>query len=76
MPRSRADRLFGAACLKVTLERSSGKKATGEIYEGALEDLQLTDDEVHHYLLEHRSTVEAALDARKSRPDNGAPSKT
>jgi hypothetical protein len=58
--KTKEQRLFGAACLKLTLLARGG---ASEIYEGALQDLQLTDAEVETYLSEHRDMVEAALDA-------------
>jgi hypothetical protein len=65
--RTREERLFGAACLKVTLERSAGPAHRSEIYRGALEDLGLTDAEVDAFLAEERPAVERALDARRPR---------
>ncbi|MCK6546508.1 hypothetical protein L6R52_11710 [Myxococcota bacterium] len=65
-PKSREQRLFGAACLKLTLERTHGDRAaTLEIYEATLRDLDLTDGAVEEYLSAHRSEVQAALDARR-----------
>jgi hypothetical protein len=55
--------LFGAACLKLTLERSGS--AASEIYEGTLRDLGLQDAEVAEYLRSHRAMVEAALAAHR-----------
>jgi hypothetical protein len=59
--KSKEQRLFGAACLKVKLQGRGG--GTNEIYESALKDLGLTDDEVEAYLSQHRDMVEAALEA-------------
>ena len=64
-PKTREERLFGAACLKITLERSGSGTAGGEIYRDTLRDLGLTDVEVDAYLDEHRAVVQAALDARR-----------
>ena len=61
-PRTREQRLFGAACLKVQLERAG--ISNSEIYEGALSDLELTDAEVIDYLTRERNRVETALDQR------------
>lgn len=60
-PKTREEKLFGAACLKVTLERTGGS-ATNEIYTGTLCDLGLEDEEVVEYLRTERPRVEAALD--------------
>lgn len=58
--KSKEERLFGAACLKLKLEALGGPS---EIYESTLEDLALTEAEVGAYLAEHRDVVEAALRA-------------
>lgn len=66
-PKSRDQRLFGAACLRVSLERAHGDRAaTLEIYEATLRDLDLTDGDVEEYLSVHRAEVQAALDARRT----------
>lgn len=66
-PRTKAQRLFGAACLKLGLERGQGQLAgANEIYQGALVDLELTEDEVEQFLSEHRADVERAFAARDS----------
>jgi len=61
-PKTRDERLFGAACLRVTLERNQGS-AMNEIYSATLSDLGLSAEEVDIYLQEARPKVEAALDA-------------
>ncbi|MEE2902527.1 MAG: hypothetical protein VYC39_09360 [Myxococcota bacterium] len=65
-PRTREQRLFGAACLKVQLERAGISRS--EIYNGALCDLELTDEDVVEFLSRERGRVEAALDHRKDAP--------
>lgn len=65
-PRTRDQRLFGAACLKLTLDRSGQAAAASDLYRGILQDLELTDEEVEAYLREHRPTVMAALSARQT----------
>ena len=66
-PRTREERLFGAACLKVQLENSGGLvRGTSGIYEGALRDLELTDDEVTQFLQTQRGRVEQALSEGKN----------
>ena len=60
-PRTKAEKLFGAACLKVGLERGgSSDAAATEIFLGALEDLGLRESEVDAFLSEHRKDVELA----------------
>lgn len=59
-------RLFGAACLKVTLEKSRGVgTAELDLYRGALKDLELSDEEVEAFLKNNRSAVVAALERKK-----------
>lgn len=59
-PRSKKDRLFGAACLRLKTPPLS----TGEgIYQSVLRDLKLTEAEVDRYLEKHRDAVEAALES-------------
>ncbi len=60
-PKSRQERLFGAACLKKTLAENGSSETASSIYQGALTDLGLTDEEVDAYLREHEQKVEAAL---------------
>jgi hypothetical protein len=60
-------RLFGAACLKLTLEARGGPS---EIYEATLKDLEVTAEEVDAYLSEHRDVVKAAL-ATRGRTNGG-----
>lgn len=60
-PRTREEKLFGAACLKVTLDAQGARTDTSEIYRGALSDLGLTDGEVDEYLRVHRAEVELKL---------------
>lgn len=71
MPRrTKRERLFGAACLKLTLETGGVQVSGNEIYEGALRDLGLTDAEVDEYLRDNRREVREALKAgRAARPD-------
>jgi hypothetical protein len=60
--RSREQRLFGAACVRVTLERAGLESS--ELYRSTLLDLELEPNEVDVYLMEHRAAVEAALNQR------------
>lgn len=59
-PKTREERLFGAACLKVTLERNGGS-AMNEIYIATLDDLGLEPEEVEVFLESERPRVEEAL---------------
>jgi hypothetical protein len=65
-PRSREERLFGAACLKLTVSGSAHETTASEIYEATLRDLGLTDEDVIEYLREHEADVRAALAKRRS----------
>lgn len=66
-PRTKAQKLFGAACLKFGLERGQGTLAgANEIYQGALSDLGLTEEEVDQFLSAHRDDVERAFLAREA----------
>jgi len=64
--RTREEKLFGAACLRLTLESRNPSAASSEIYRGALSDLGLTEDDVEEYLRAHRGEVEARLAASSS----------
>jgi hypothetical protein len=63
--KTREEKLFGAACLKVTLEQSGQSAEGNEIYRGALSDLDLSDGDVDAYLGTHRAQVVAAIAARR-----------
>ncbi len=60
-PRTREERLFGAACLRVKLEKGASPPAANEIYRATIQDLGLTETEVEAYLANHRGAVESAL---------------
>lgn len=62
-PKPKDQRLFGAACVRVTLERTGRDPSALEIYRETLEDLEVTDEEVSEYLRDHRVSVERSLDA-------------
>jgi len=59
-PKTREERLFGAACLRVTLEQNGGS-AMNQIYNATLDDLGLAAEDVDTYLETERARVEAAL---------------
>ena len=64
-PKTREQRLFGAACLKLTLEKNVNAEAEDiEIYQQSLGDLDLTAEDVQTYLVDNRAIVQAALDKR------------
>lgn len=61
-PKTREERLFGASCLKLKLQKTLGERAGAvEIYQQTISDLGLTDEDVDVYLDKNRSLVEAAL---------------
>lgn len=60
-PKSKEQRLFGAACLKVTLQQNGQASQGSSIYDEALIELGLSDAEVRRYLEENRERVESAL---------------
>jgi hypothetical protein len=55
--------MLGAAVLKALLQRRSGQDQakTQSLYDGVLRDLDLTDEQVDKYLLEHAAEVEEAI---------------
>ena len=60
--KSKEERLFGAACLKIKLQSHFFNVSKNEIYTSTLADLGLTDQEVEQYLQEHERTVRDALE--------------
>lgn len=66
-PKTEQERLFGASCVRVMLERGGLQPQDNEIYQGTLADLGLEDSQVLAYLENHRSDVERALDQRGGR---------
>ena len=67
MPRkTRAERLFGAACLQLTLERSGSRARASELYLSTLSDLDVSEAEVDAYVEAHRDEVLEAL--KRGRP--------
>jgi hypothetical protein len=59
----RRNPLLGAAVLKALLGRRRGDDVakTKALYEGILRDLELTDEQVQKYLVEHGEEVEEAI---------------
>jgi hypothetical protein len=64
-PKTEAERLFGAACVRVTLERAGHDPSTLSLYTETLGDLEVTDEAVTRYLVQHRAEVESRLDAHR-----------
>lgn len=63
--RTREEKLFGAACLRLTLESIRGRQAPEmDIYRETLQDLGLADEDVERFLEERRVDVEKALSSR------------
>lgn len=65
--RSKTARLFGAACVRVTLERAGHDPPKFSLYRETLDDLAVCDAEVRAYLDAHRAEVERSLDAHGGR---------
>jgi len=61
--RTKEERLFSAAVLRVSFELQEGQYREGFqfVYEGVIRDLGLLDREVEEYLAAHRDEVEAAV---------------
>lgn len=61
--RDHAQKVFGAACLRLMLEKTVGAEAAAEheIYQGALRDLSVTHEEVDALLARDRASVLEAL---------------
>jgi len=59
----RRNPLLGAAVLKALLRRRRGDDVvkTKALYQGILRDLELTDEQVEKYLVEHGDEVEEAI---------------
>jgi len=66
-PKSRQERLFGAACVYVTLERAGYDPDSQVLYQDTLRDLELAQEDVRAYLADERPAVEAALDTKGAR---------
>ncbi len=66
-PKTRQEKLFSAAVLRLSFELQDGQYKDGFrfVYEGVLRDLELDAGEVDAYLAEHRREVEAAIGRRK-----------
>lgn len=64
-PKTEQERLFGAACVRVTLERTGRDPTSVSLYVETLDDLDLSDEAVRRYLSEHRADVEAKLEAHR-----------
>ena len=65
--KTRAEKLFSAAVLRLSFELQDGQYQEGFrfVYEGVLRDLELEERDVDEYLAAHRGEVEAAIGRRK-----------
>ncbi|HET8539813.1 MAG TPA: hypothetical protein VFL83_08070 [Anaeromyxobacter sp.] len=65
--RTRAEKLFSAAVLRLSFELQDGQYREGFrfVYDGVLRDLGLEERDVDEYLAAHRGEVEAAIGRRK-----------
>ena len=65
--KTKAEKLFSAAVLRLSFELQDGKYKDGFrfVYEGVLRDLGLEEEDVEAYLASHRAEVEAAIGRRK-----------
>ena len=63
------EKLFGAACVYVTLERSGMCPETNELYLSTLAELKLPPEDVERYLGTERTAVEQALARHGRKPD-------
>ncbi len=59
--KTKEEKLFGAACVYVTLERSGMSPEANELYLSTLAELQLPPEDVERYLGTERMAVEKAL---------------
>ena len=64
--KSHQEKLFGAACVYVTLERQGLSPALNEMYLATLTDLGVEPGAVEQFLAEQRDIVESALKRRGS----------
>ncbi len=65
-PKTRAEKLFSAAVLRLSFELQDGQYREGFrfVYEGVLRDLELGEGDVDEYLASHRAEVEEAIGRR------------
>lgn len=65
--KTRQERLFSAAVLRVSFELQDGQYKDGFrfVYEGVLRDLDLEEKDVDAYLAEHRAEVLAAIGRKR-----------
>ncbi|HEX9051847.1 MAG TPA: hypothetical protein VF841_15060 [Anaeromyxobacter sp.] len=66
-PKTRSERLFSAAVVRLSFELQDGRYKDGFrfVYEGVLRDLDLAERDVEEYLASHRAEVEAAIGRKK-----------
>jgi hypothetical protein len=65
--KTRSEKLFSAAVLRLSFELQDGEYREGFrfVYEGVLRDLELGEEDVEEYLASHRAEVEAAIGRKK-----------
>ena len=65
--KTRSEKLFSAAVLRLSFELQDGQYKEGFrfVYEGVLRDLELEEKDVAEYLAAHRAEVEAAIGRKK-----------
>ena len=65
--KTRAEKLFSAAVLRVSFELQDGQYRDGFrfVYAGVLRDLELAEKDVDEYLAAHRAEVLAAIGRKK-----------
>jgi hypothetical protein len=68
-PKTRSEKLFSAAVVRLSFELQDGQYKEGFrfVYEGVLRDLGLEERDVEEYLASHRAEVEAAIGRRRKR---------
>jgi hypothetical protein len=67
-PKTRQEKLFSAAVVRLSFELQDGQYKEGFrfVYEGVLRDLALAEEDVEAYLASHRAEVEAAIGRRRT----------
>ncbi|MBI2375754.1 MAG: hypothetical protein HYV07_17290 [Deltaproteobacteria bacterium] len=69
--KSHSDRLFGAACIKLMLERTGGAAQGKSIYEETLAELGVTNEEVEAFVDGNRARIVESL-SRSRRAKDGS----
>jgi len=69
--KTQPERVFGAACVRLTLERAGYEPTRVTLYMETLADLGVDDRLVLAYLASHRPEVESRLDEHRRSSDGG-----